>query len=211
MISPARIEIRKEEGGSSKLNWFERIALPIGIFIAILTFYYDQTILSQLPVDAFKIGILVGGILFVLINKQHFQLFTHGIICFSSAIFNIIPIFIFFRATDSYLNKGKWLESVYNLNFTNFSPNYIFGIILSTAIIVVIGGVIYLFFLYNIAINISHIPFRLLSPVYKRFYGIDIHDEEGIKELDFSKNFIIFSSYMVLNLIVFVPFIIIFL
>lgn len=80
LVQPSGMEVRKDEGGSARLDWHERLALLLGILVALLTIVYDQTPIAQLPIDSLKIGIVIGGIAYVLVYRKQFPPFIKMII-----------------------------------------------------------------------------------------------------------------------------------
>ncbi|MHA1983347.1 MAG: leucine-rich repeat domain-containing protein [Candidatus Hodarchaeales archaeon] len=90
LIHPSKKKLRIEDG--AKINWFERSALLIGLILAFLAIGFDKSILSQLPIDVFKVGILIGGFGYILNKREHSNGFLQTILVISLLYFILIIV-----------------------------------------------------------------------------------------------------------------------
>ncbi len=64
LIDPTMTEDR--EHGKDQLDWHERLALPLGLLIAFISIVVDQSSLQGHPTYLFQLGLMLGGLLFLL-------------------------------------------------------------------------------------------------------------------------------------------------
>ena len=90
LLHPGRAKDRVH--GEALLDWHEVMALPIGLFLVVLSIGYDFTILSTFPVDAFKLGLLLGGLGYALLVPHHGRWFIQTVVLVTLGYFSILML-----------------------------------------------------------------------------------------------------------------------
>lgn len=71
LIHPSFDESEEREQGLAQQDWYETAALPIGIMVAVIALIIDGSDLAELPIILFQLGLVIGGIIHFLVNKNH--------------------------------------------------------------------------------------------------------------------------------------------
>jgi hypothetical protein len=120
LIHPSQSEQRLLK---KRLDWLARwLALVVGVFLALLAIGYDQTILSQLPIDVFKIGIFFGGLIYVILNRRQSIWFLQSVLLLSVSYYCIVI--------------GSFLLKILTRNETNLETVEFLSIIILWTIII---------------------------------------------------------------------------
>ncbi|MDH5400928.1 MAG: hypothetical protein OEZ01_00925 [Candidatus Heimdallarchaeota archaeon] len=163
IIFPTLVE---ERDFGDKLDWYEVLALPIGIAVLIIGLIIDNSRVASLPIILFQLGLLLGGVLHAVVNKRdRYQMFFTliFIICLGLSLSLIES-----NTSDSFSSETKVIQII---------------ILFSILIVLVIPA--------DIARKFLFIPFfiPMLLESYKQKNKLIIDDEwfsiriEGIEEI----------------------------
>jgi len=67
ILFPTEIEDR---GKGAKLDWYEVLALPLGLLVVFFASIVDNSALANIPSVVFQSGLLIGGLLHFVMNKE---------------------------------------------------------------------------------------------------------------------------------------------
>ena len=68
LLDPSKVKQRGT--GIDKLDWYEVMALPLGIFFALISASVEQSTLTGLPSFIFQLGLVIGGFAFLIREKD---------------------------------------------------------------------------------------------------------------------------------------------
>ncbi len=85
LLHQSKKEMR--ELGEDKVDWYEYLALLIGLVLVILVVGYELTGLSELPVSMFKLGLIIGGIGYLLFNQKQARWFLQTLLLVMHLLF----------------------------------------------------------------------------------------------------------------------------